>query len=547
MFRIYVPDDREPSPAPPAARFVPTIPDAVLHRHAARVLVPSEAATRRAGRRPNPTVYRHAVLLLPIDALGVLEELNEILRDIGLRLVEPLVTGREWTRTVAVELAPTDPFRPAAVDAWTALQRLRTVFDDGPVVEARRPLWRRGRFRKRVAPSLRELVDEIGLDHLLVAATPPGWLGGASNTATNGSPALGQAYDRPSAPPSWHEPVTVVLPTPGQPARGANASRRPIVAVLDSGVADKPRHPWLEPMIERGPAMPADAVVVVDPALQTTLTNDATNGVGVPRNPIVGFADEPFCEEPLRGELAMGAGHCTAISGIIRQTAPGAQIYALRVMHPDAFAHQADVLRALDYLAAQAEQGQPVDVVSLSLGYFNESDEEVRVTESFRTVLTRLLAAGVPVVAAAGNFATDRKFYPAALAPELRQAGAPMISVGALNPNGTIAMFSNEGDWVSCYASGSSVVTTFPSMTGSWTPAVQAGRRESPDSDDFRVSMFAAVQGSSFATPVIAGRLAAALHDCCGMTDGADDDNRTARIRAAWKAWEIVRGEGGGQ
>jgi hypothetical protein len=43
-----------------------------------------------------------------------------------------------------------------------------------------------------------------------------------------------------------------------------------------------------------------------------------------------------------------------------------------------------------------------------------------------------------------------------------------VISVGALNLNGTKAMFSNDGDWVTAFALGAAVVSTYPST---WTPA----------------------------------------------------------------------------
>ena len=96
-----------------------------------------------------------------------------------------------------------------------------------------------------------------------------------------------------------------------------------------------------------------------------------------------------------------------------------------------------------------------VDVVSLSFGYFSESRYDQTVTSGLWTAIEALLSLGVVVVAAAGNFATSREYYPAAFALHPVPPGqVPVISVGALNPNGTKAMFSNDGHWVKAWAQG---------------------------------------------------------------------------------------------
>ena len=68
-------------------------------------------------------------------------------------------------------------------------------------------------------------------------------------------------------------------------------------------------------------------------------------------------------------------------------------------------------------------------------------------------ILRRLGECGVSVVCSAGNDATARPMFPAAFAPWADGAGGvqpedtvvPIMSVGALNPNGTDALFSNAG------------------------------------------------------------------------------------------------------
>ena len=83
--------------------------------------------------------------------------------------------------------------------------------------------------------------------------------------------------------------------------------------------------------------------------------------------------------DPLVGELNTDTGHGTFIAGIVRQVAPDARVLAMRIMHGDGVVYERDLLCALG-LAGRARRGgrgrRPagmVDVVSLSLGYFDES------------------------------------------------------------------------------------------------------------------------------------------------------------------------------
>ena len=91
----------------------------------------------------------------------------------------------------------------------------------------------------------------------------------------------------------------------------------------------------------------------------------------------------------------------------------------------------------------------------------------------------------------------------------------PILSVGALNPNKqTDALFSNAGYWVRSFVEGAAVMSTVPKFQGGLQPiarAVAFGRvRENIDPDDFRGG-FRVWSGTSFAAPLMAGRLAAEL------------------------------------
>jgi subtilisin family serine protease len=132
-------------------------------------------------------------------------------------------------------------------------------------------------------------------------------------------------------------------------------------------------------------------------------------------------------------------------------------------------------------------------------------------------------------VAAAGNYATSRKFFPAAFTQSPPPPGqVPMISVGALNPNGSKALFSDGGRWVTAWAPGAAVVSTFPvDLNGSRSPELRMPahpanemppgvslppEREALDPDDYRGG-FAIWSGTSFSAPLVAARITKALLD----------------------------------
>jgi len=137
--------------------------------------------------------------------------------------------------------------------------------------------------------------------------------------------------------------------------------------------------------------------------------------------------------------------------------------------------------------------------------------------------------------------------FPAAFAPwsdgngpvQPAAALAPVVSVGALNPNGTDAMFTNTGPWVRVYARGASVMSTMPAFQGGYEPmarteAFQRGR-EAPDPDDY-TSQFAIWSGTSFAAPLFAGQVAARL---IGATSAPGDHvPRSEAVARAWSALE---------
>lgn len=191
--------------------------------------------------------------------------------------------------------------------------------------------------------------------------------------------------------------------------------------------------------------------------------------------------------------------------------------------------------------------GQRIDVLSLSYGFFHESAADTASELQLRTMLRALSVMGTVVVCAAGNEATARPRYPAAFGPwrndpsaTLNAAELPIVSVGALNPNGTEALFSNTGPWVRAWATGAALVSTIPSFKGGYLPSARIryeGRiREGIDPDDF-TGQFATWSGTSFSAPLIAGRIAARL------LKTMPGDEATHRATSVTRAWSCVAAE----
>ena len=338
------------------------------------------------------------------------------------------------------------------------------------------------------------------------------------------------------------------MPAPTRrPAADLPGGRRPVVAVLDTGIGE---HPWL-PI---GDPATGDPVVQVAPEFQQLLAEHetafaATTGDVV--NPLSSPYEVRDEIDPLLGLTDSHSGHGTFVTGLVHQTCPDARVLMLRILHTDGVATEGSLLLALEWLRHRVrtalDTGDPtglVDVVSLSLGFYPEQGEAADVRQ-LADAVARLTDLGVVVVAAAGNDATTRPFQPAALGhgTGASAGGNELLSaVGALNASGhTTAAFSNHGDWITRRAPGNALVSTVPLWQGSAGPALSLPDggpggthvRSTPDSDDLTTG-FAVWAGTSFATPVIAGLVAS------GFAASAENSDRCARARQALSVCDQV-------
>jgi Subtilase family len=550
------PDGAAPGPEDPAPGLL-GLPAAVLLRHGASVLDPAQAVAipGPAGRPPSPlrsTVYRTRSLLVPDDVLRdetAIREINAVLARVGMKLVPPgqrsrvLAEGRPGAdvlrrlpRSAALVPETRPDGVPAAVDAWVALQALRAA-------AAERPEGSAAGSSPAAAPALDgQVIRRLGLEHLLVGSaltitgSPAGGVPGGLTAGPNGSGgATGPtATDSYTYAGDTRTPVTAVLKAPHREPAGVcetRYGRRPVVAVLDTGVR---AHWWLD--VAPGPAggylTPDDGngFVAVSSSMQDAIRlegEQAAQAGDQPRRVISGAWDTPVTDNPLVGELNPDIGHGTFIAGIVRQVEPDARVLSVRITHSDGIASEGDIICALGLVAEQVlcadDPAAMIDVVSLSLGYFDESPTlaDLAYTSGLWQAVELLLGLGVVVVAAAGNYSTSQPFYPAAFTELLPPADTvPLISVGALNPNGSRALFSDDGGWVSAWAAGAAVLSTFPDdIDASRRPEVRVpGRGPSPaertalDPDDYRGG-FAVWSGTSFAAPMIAALVARSLKE----------------------------------
>jgi subtilisin family serine protease len=556
---------------------------AVLQRHGARVLDPGHAgvvdqprgADGQTPPPPRPTVYRARTLLIPADLLentGFVAAVNRILERVGMMVVAPtedldlgldagigrgdeeiLRALRELPRLAVLAPRPGDPV-PVIIDAWIALQALRAAARPG----------QKARELEDVDEAAIPRISEISLEHLLVGSPimgdpADGGVGGITgnqNSSSNGSgPTITDSYQFSGGDTRY--PVALLLDPPARNSTeycDDHYGRRPVVAVLDTGVRP---HPWLEgePGHPGGPySAAADGFVAVDPRIQDAIRREGEHARArgdKPRQVIRVPWDTPDADYAFVGELNPALGHGTFIAGIVRQAAPDARVLAVRAMHSDDVCSEGDIICGLRHLAwriVHAEAGDlaaTVDVLSLSWGYFSESRHDRVVTSGLWKAIKVLLDLGVVVVVAAGNYAMSQEFYPAAFSQEPVGAGqVPVISVGALNPNGTKASFSNDGHWVTAWARGASVISTYPvDVDGSRSPELRIpGNRKPPgelppgrealDLDDYSAG-FAVWSGTSFSAPYLAALVAGSLLEGAGSLPLDVPGKQAAAERAA--------------
>jgi len=190
-------------------------------------------------------------------------------------------------------------------------------------------------------------------------------------------------------------------------------------------------------------------------------------------------------------EIGPYVGHGTFVAGVVRCLAPASQVRVEGFLTHGGAIFESEIVRQLN----QALDDMP-DVISMSAGCTTRDNLP---PVAFQVLWEQRLrhCKGTVLVAAAGNDADRRAFWPA--------ASEWTVSVGALDRHGRRAGFSNFGSWVDVYALGVDVVNAYPNGTFHYREPPRVG-----DTAQFTNGM-ASWSGTSFATPVVAGMIAARM------------------------------------
>ena len=210
--------------------------------------------------------------------------------------------------------------------------------------------------------------------------------------------------------------------------------RRPQILVLDTG---------LRTVVENGTRRPEHTF------LDCCIVHTAWRDAAPQANGRIPIDDEDEPDDDVTGTLDFEGGHGTFIAGVIAQICPDADVHTSGVLSSFGDGDVADVIAGLQ--AGLAASASPIDIVVMSFGAFFADDDP----GIFGTSLLQLLGKRLGI-AAAGNQATCRPYFPAGL--------ADVKGVGAVSAGGR-AWFSNFGGWVDACAPGVDLVSTFFSFS----------------------------------------------------------------------------------
>ena len=132
------------------------------------------------------------------------------------------------------------------------------------------------------------------------------------------------------------------------------------------------------------------------------------------------------------------SGHGTFIAGLVRQACPDADILSWRVVPSEGPIIESDWIASLAQIAELARRfradgsGRAIDVLSLSMGYYHETPEDMLFDPTLYAILEDLAKSGTLVVCSAGNDATSRPTLPGRVrAVDRRQRPGPARPDGA--------------------------------------------------------------------------------------------------------------------
>jgi subtilisin family serine protease len=208
-------------------------------------------------------------------------------------------------------------------------------------------------------------------------------------------------------------------------------------------------------------------------------------------NGVTGEPDPEVTREP-DGRLGIVPydGHGTFVAGLVRTTAPRADVRVKRIFQRAGALYESEVVRALLPVLDWAP-----DVINLSAGTHTWKHHGLL---SFHVFVDGPLreCEGTVLVAAAGNDGLDWKFSPAEM--------KGVIGVGSLGPPGDArAWFSDYGEWVDVFAPGQGLVNAFAHGLYRYRELLAP-----QEAEFFGMAQWS---GTSFSAPLVSGLIAARM------------------------------------
>ena len=202
-------------------------------------------------------------------------------------------------------------------------------------------------------------------------------------------------------------------------------------------------------------------------------------------------------------DIGSYVGHGTFVAGIIRCLAPATKLEIEGVLKYAGAVYESDIAAALNEAMTDVEELP--ELISISAGTYTRNNAGMLAFELLSQVHKLGLEDDGPlVVAAAGNENTNRPFYPAAY--------DWVVGVGALDEKMCTPKFTNYGSWVDVWAHGTQLINAFP--VGTYF-VKEPGPTQGEQRDFTGLAQWS---GTSFATPIVTGAIAAYMSDHPGMT-----------------------------